>query len=428
MGVIRGKMKVLLEGPILTKSGYGEHARLVYESVKEIQGVEMFVNPVSWGNTSWISNYEDKMHEAIVRNGNYVKACQQAKQNPTYDVQIFVGILNEFEKRAPKSIVVTAGIETDRVSAEWLIKTYQGVDKIIVPSEHAKMGFESTSYEFTNPQGQENKIECKVPVEVIPYPVKSISPPEMELNLSTEFNFLNVALLGPRKNIENSIEWFMQEFKDDSNVGLIMKTSKAKNSVMDRIETKKHIGNILSRHQDAKCKVYLLHGNMTEEEIHSLYKHPKIKALTTATCGEGYGLPIFEAAYSGMPVIATDWSGHLDFLSAPYKENGKTKDKKLFAKVNYTLSEIDDAVVWDGVLVKGSKWAYANPASYKTQLRKVYKSHGMYKKWATALQEHILKTHKKEDIIQKFVNSLGIEPETPEVIDWMSSQQEIEQL
>ncbi len=422
-------MKVLLEGPILTKSGYGEHARLVYDSVKDIQGVELFVNPVAWGRTSWLSDYEDKMHEAIVRNGNYVKACQQAKQNPIYDVQIFVGILNEFEKKAHKSIVVTAGIETDRVSADWLVKTHHGVDKIIVPSEHAKMGFESTSYEFKNSQtNEEGKIECRAPVEVIPYPVKTVATSEIDLNLSTEFNFLNIALLGPRKNIENSIEWFMEEFKNDPNVGLIMKTGKAKNSVMDRIETRQHIKNILSRHADAKCKLYLLHGNMTEQEIHSLYKHPKIKALTTATCGEGYGLPIFEAAYSGMPVVATDWSGHLDFLHAPYKENGKVKDKKLFAKVSFTLAKINDATVWDGVLVKDSQWAYVDPTSYKSQLRKVYKNYGMYKKWAATLQEHILKTHKKEDIIQKFVNSLEIEPEVPEVIDWMNSQQEIEQL
>ncbi len=422
-------MKVLLEGPILTKSGYGEHARLVYESIKNIQGIELFVTAVAWGKTSWLSDYEEKMHEAIIRNGNYVRACEQAKQPPVYDVQIFVGILNEFNKKAQKSIVVTAGIETDRVSAEWLLKTHQGVDKIIVPSEHAKNGFTTTSYEFSNTQtGENGKIECTTPVEVIPYPVKHITTSEIDLQLSTDFNFLNVALLGPRKNLENSIEWFLQEFGGDANVGLIIKTSKAKNSLMDRIETKKHIKNITSRYKDAKCKIYLLHGNMTEQEIHSLYTHPKIHALATATCGEGYGLPIFEAAYSGMPVIATDWSGHLDFLQCPYKENGKIKDKKLFARVNYNLRNIDDSVVWNGVLVKDSQWAYADPTSYKKQLRKVYKNYGMYKKWATTLQTHIHQTHTKENILERFANAIGIEPETPEVIDWMSSQQEIEQL
>ncbi len=422
-------MKILLEGPILTKSGYGEHARLVYESIKNIQGIELFVTAVPWGKTSWISEYEDLMHQAIIRNGNYVRACEQAKQRPFYDIQIFVGILNEFNKKAEKSVVVTAGIETDRVSAEWLIKTHQGVDKIIVPSEHAKSGFTSTSYEFKNPQtGQEGKIECTTPVEVVPYPVKHIEPVEIDLQLNTEFNFLNVALLGPRKNLESSIEWFMQEFHNDGDVGLILKTSKAKNSLMDRIDTKDYISKIISKYKDAKCKLYLLHGNMTEQEIHALYTHPKIHALATATCGEGYGLPIFEAAYSGMPIVATNWSGHLDFLQGPFKENGKIKEKKLFAKVNYTLKSIDDSVVWDGVLVKDSQWAQVDPVSYKKQLRKVYNNYGMYKKWSSTLQTHIHQTHKKENILEKLTNALGIEPETPEVIDWMSSQQEIEQL
>ena len=51
----------------------------------------------------------------------------------------------------------------------------------------------------------------------------------------------------------------------------------------------------------------------------NLYAHPKIKAYVSLTHGEGYGLPLFEAAYHGIPIIAPDWSGHLDFLYMPVK-------------------------------------------------------------------------------------------------------------
>ena len=400
-------MKVLLEAPILTKSGYGEHARLVYRALKENPQADIYIRCLGWGRTAWMSEYEDEMHECILKEVQYSESNKREKKNPTYDVQVFVGILNEFEKKAPHSVVVTAGIETDRVSADWLMKTYQGVQKIIVPSEHAKSGFRTTSYQFRNDAtGESGTLECQAPIDVVPYPVKDIEVLDMDLKLETEFNFLNVALLGPRKNIENSIEWFLEEFKNEENVGLILKTARSRSSLMDRRETISHISSITARHPDAKCKVYLLHGNMTEQELHSLYHHPKIKALVTATCGEGYGLPIFEAAYSGLPVLATDWSGHLDFLSAPYKENGKVKEKKLFAKVAYTLGKINDKIVWNGVLVKDSNWAYASPPSYKAQLRKVFQNYGMYKKWSAALQQHVLQTHSAEKIKKQMHDSI----------------------
>ena len=69
----------------------------------------------------------------------------------------------------------------------------------------------------------------------------------------------------------------------------------------------------------------MIHGNMSDDEVHALYTDPKVKAYVTATHGEGFGLPIFEAAYSGLPVVAPAWSGHVDFLYAPVV-NAKSKD------------------------------------------------------------------------------------------------------
>ena len=53
---------------------------------------------------------------------------------------------------------------------------------------------------------------------------------------------------------------------------------------------------LLTHYPNKKCKVFLLHGNLSEEEVHSLYVRDDISAYVSATHGEGYGLPIFEAA------------------------------------------------------------------------------------------------------------------------------------
>ena len=121
-----------------------------------------------------------------------------------------------------------------------------------------------------------------------------------------------------------------------------------------------------TKYPDRKCKVYLLHGDMTDEEMHSLYKHPKIKALVALTHGEGFGLPLFECAYSGVPVICAGWSGQLDFL---YDKENKVRN---FYDVDYDLQPVAPEVVWEGVIIKESMWAYPREQSARQKMRECY--------------------------------------------------------
>ena len=394
--------KVLLEAPILTKSGYGEHSRLVFDALRKNKNLEIMINPLRWGSTTF-SLPSGAVLDSIQAFGSYVQNCKNSNKNAEFDIQIHVGIPNEFEKKAPYSVCVTAGIETDRVDPSWLIKTHQGIDKIIVPSNHAKVGFTSTNYEIQNNTNNTRSIlNCACPVDVIHYPVKEVTGPSLDIDFSTDFNFLTVAMIGPRKNLELTITGFIEEFKDNENVGLIVKTNMSRNSIMDRVNTKKTIEGIVKSCGEKKCKIYLLHGDLSESEIISLYSHPKIKAYVSTTHGEGYGLPIFDAVHSGMPVVATDWSGHLDFLTGELKG----KQKKLFAKIEYDLKKVPKSAVWENLITEESKWAYPKKTSYKSQISKVYKDYGMYKKWANALEQTVRKNHKLDDILDQYLVSI----------------------
>ena len=414
-------MKILLEGPILTQSGYGEHARLIFKSLKQRDGLEIYTNPLDWGTTSWSiqdSPEKQEIEKSVVYYSNLLKLYQKDNNNkPNFDIQIHVGILNEFEKKAPYSVCVTAGIETDRVSPEWLVQTHKGVDKLIVPSSHAKEGFINTAYEVIDEvKNTKTKLSCnQVPIDVVPYPVKELSICDLDLNIDTEFNFLSIALMGPRKNQVNLIEWFIETFHDDSEVGLVLKTAKSAGSVIDKQFTRSFLHSIVSKFPNKKCKIYLLHGDLSEEEIHSLYNRSDIHAYVTTTHGEGYGLPLFEAAYSGMPIVATNWSGHLDFLHAPFKEAGKVKKKALFSRVDYDLKEIQPEARWKGLLTNESRWAFPKEKSFKEKLNKMRNNYGMYKKWATALKEHLVATHSEKTIINDMAKSLLSEKDEPEI-------------
>jgi len=398
--------KVYLKGPFLTQSGYGHHARTVLRALKTRPDLfDIYLHPIPWGKTSWLweDNEERREIDALLE-----KTIEHASQGGTYDASIQVTIPNEWEKLAPINIGVTAGIETTKVSANWIEKSFL-MDKILTISKHSVDTYVNTVYEATNNQtGERVDFRVQKPVECVSYPVLKHETTELDLNLTTKFNFLAVSQISPRKNAGQLFEAFIEEFGDNEDVGLIVKANMAKNSLIDRRQTLHNFKAIMSKYPDRKCKIYLLHGYLNDSEMAGLYTHPDIKAIVSTTHGEGFGLPLFEAAYYGLPVIATDWSGHLDFLYMPTKQkSGKIKTKPMFSRVSYTLSEISKDVVWKDILVEGSAWAYPEQGSIKTCLSDVYKDHGRFKKQAKQLQAWVCENFNEEKQYAEYVDQIN---------------------
>jgi glycosyltransferase involved in cell wall biosynthesis len=382
------KKKVLIRGPILTASGYGEHARMVYRALKsEPELFDIYIQPLPWGQTSWL--WEDNEERRDL--DNLINKTQSfLQQRGQFDIALLVTIPNEWERIAPITIGVTAGIETSKVSSDWLLKSNEIVDKIIVPSEFSAEIFKKTAYAAKDQFGNDAKLKLKKPIHTVNFPIKKFKDlPNLNLNLDYDFNFLCVAQAGPRKNLQNTVDYFYKTFKDKK-VGLILKISKANACVRDKIFCLSSLESYKQNYPDALCKIYLLHGAMTEEEIHSLYVHPKIKCLLSLTHGEGFGLPLFEAAYSGLPIITHEWGGQTDFLFV--EENGKKKG--MFAKVEFDLKTIQAEAVWEGLLEKDSMWAFPKEFSACTKMMEVYKDHGRFKGQAKKLKEHLLSNEK----------------------------------
>jgi hypothetical protein len=144
---------------------------------------------------------------------------------------------------------------------------------------------------------------------------------------------------------------------------------------------------------------------MPEEEICGLYENPKIKALISIAHGEGFGLPIFEAAQRRLPVVTVGWGGQVDFLYAPGKnKKNKIYNKPHYSRVDYVLKPIQKEAVWDTVLIPDSMWSYAHMGNYKTQLRNLYKNYGTARKLAKNLQKHIHENFSEEKQFKKFTD------------------------
>jgi glycosyltransferase involved in cell wall biosynthesis len=418
------KKTVLVRGPALTQSGYGEHTRFVLRALKlEEDYLDVHILPTAWGETGWLA-IDDEERRWIDEKINI--ATLHLQQKLPYDISIQVTIPNEWQRLAAVNIGVTAGIETNKVSPVW-VQQANMMDKIITISEHSKSGF-GVMYSGQNSQtGAPMQLVCNTPVEVAHYPVKKFEElPSLSLKLDYDFNYVVVAQWGPRKNLANVIRWFVEE-NHDKEVGLIVKTSLKNGSVVDREHVISQINNFIPEIPDLKCKVYLLHGDMTEGEMHSLYKHPKVKAMVSLAHGEGFGLPLFEAAYSGLPIIAPGWSGQNDFLYMPFdskRKKNNNKRKAGFAEVDFTIGPIPENAFWKGVIERDMSWCYPTEGSFKLRLRQVRKSYDKYLKKANDLQKWVCDEFAWDKRHEHLISLIYEKPEMIDWSEWSKEQQE----
>jgi len=396
------RKKVLVRGPALTQSGYGEHTRFLLRSLRKFpERFDIYLIALGWGQTGWLS---EETEERRWMDSLIMKTHQHTKSGGQFDMSIQVSIPNEWERLAPQNIGVTAGIETTKVAPAWLEKC-NIMDKVITISNHAKDVLQKTTYQGINTvTNQPATLKCETPVEIVHYPVKNVEVDALPINLDYDFNYLLVSQWGPRKNLPNAVKWWIEE-NWDQEVGLIVKTSIKNNSIMDRVHAEKSLKDIIADAlpEESKCKVYLLHGDLTEAQMQSLYVNNRIKCLINISHGEGFGLPMFDAACNAMPVIAPNWSGQCDFLHIQYP-NGKSKC--MFADVNYDIAPVQDFAVWDGVVQKDSMWCYAQESHYKLRLRQTRTNLSKWKKKAKTLQKWILENFESEQKHKLFADTI----------------------
>jgi len=374
------KPELVFCGPVATRSGYGEHARDLLLSLFEMDKFNIKVISINWGETPMnalnpeISDHK-KILDAIIPN---------LQSQP--DVWVQCTIPNEFQAVGKYNIGITAGVETDLCSGEW-IEGCNRMNLVIVPSKHAKDVFINTKYEKRDKQtGQAiGNVEITVPIEILHEGVRTdIFNRELPLEenlkntldqIKEDFCYLFVGhwLKGDfgqdRKDLSGLIFTFFETFGDTENPpALLLKASNGSFSITDRSVFLKKIDLIKQMSKKKNLpNVYLLHGDLTDQEMNTLYNHEKVKALVSFTKGEGYGRPIAEFITTGKPVLVSGWSGHVDFVNPAFHTylDGK-------------LTEIHQSAVWEGILNKGSNWFTVNYQSAAETLQKVYKKYKSY--------------------------------------------------
>tara|TARA_B110000503_G_C7121946_1_gene402901 strand:- start:254 stop:1549 length:1296 start_codon:yes stop_codon:yes gene_type:complete len=391
---------LVYQAPVFTRSGYGDHARDILRSLFEMDKYDVKVVPTRWGNTP--QNQVDQTTEF----GRKVLGSVITELNQKPEIFIQMSVANEFEPKGNFNIGITAGVETTILPKEFIDGSNK-MDMIIVPSQFTKSLMLGTAYQEKNNQNGEivNEFRITKPVEVLfegvnteiyTNPIESLT--ELD-KLETNFNFLFVGhwlkgnLGQDRKDIGMVIKTFAAVFKyipKDKRPGLILKTSHAGFSVMDRETTREKIDNILKPFGKDAPTIYLLHGDLSDDEMASLYHHPKVKAMVSFTKGEGYGRPLAEFTMTGKPIIVSGWSGQMDFLP---------KENTVF--LEGTLTNIDESAV-DTFILANAQWFTVNYSDAANKLYKVFNDYDVHLKQSAGLKTNTLKNFTLEKMHEVF--------------------------
>ena len=382
---------VFLVGPALTKSGYGAHFKDIFLGLEQFDCVSLYLNFIRWGHCAYIDSgeYKDKLLRYAF------KAAEFTKRVPlTYpDLTVHLTVPPEFH-RIPntKYVGVTAGIEADGIHPDWIAKINDNCDHLVVPSTFVRDVMKSANYEYRNKfTGESGVATVTAPITVIPESVDiGIYNPQVEckldLNFETDFNFLCVGQWGmnggmgeERKNISSLIKWFKEAFKDNKNVGLVLKTNMINNSLLDGYTTSESIENIIRSFKlGSTPKIYLIHDYLSEEQIAQLYRHPKIKVYISLSHGESWGRPLIEAAACGLPVMTVGWGGQSDFM-----------DLGKYIKFEHTMTEVPKHHIGN-LFYNGVKWASPIEEDVKKKMRRIVENYSIPKEWAMSLSNKII--------------------------------------
>ena len=310
--------------PIDTFSGYGARSRDFVKGLIKSKGEEWDIKilPQRWGDCPWnFLSQDDPLRQRFVGG---------VEKKP--DIWMQITIPSEFQPVGQFNIGISAGIETTIFPSEFLV----GMNKMhlnLVSSKHSKDIALATNFNQQNKQGQiTGQLKLERPIEILFEGLdldkyyKNPQNSKLIKDIPEDFCFLFTGHWLPgnfgedRKNTALLVKTFLETFKGPGKKkpALVMKTNHVNYSLLDREEILKRINRIKDGISGTLPNIYLIHGELTDDEMNQLNNDNKIKAFVSFTKGEGYGRPLAEAAITGKPTIVSNWSGHVDFIHPEY--------------------------------------------------------------------------------------------------------------
>jgi len=262
-------MKIRLIGQA-NDSGIGSHYYFYCQAIRQVAAVNQYIELIDYSNNESIN-----------------RAIRESRPE---DINIsFITInLNQYFKGTN---IIWAVFESTIIPNELL--TILNQHKLWIPSEW----------------GRKIAVENGIKSDLI-----DVVPEGVDINLynpylkprDNRFRFLLIGKYEVRKSINESIEAFAHEYGNNPNFELVIKSDFFKDPTAKHTEL---TNKIKSLNVD---NIRLVWGFQTREELINLYRTASIFLFPTRA--EGWGLPLIEAAATGLPLITTYYSAQTEFL------------------------------------------------------------------------------------------------------------------
>ena len=405
--------------PVDTYSGYGARSRDLVKAIIATDKYNVKILPQMWGNTPWGFINDNPEWEFL---NQHIWNQPQLPKQPEIWMQITIP--SEFQPIGKYNIGVTAGIETTLAPGDW-IEGCNRMNLVLTSSEHSKGTFISTVLQKVDQRTNQPIGEAKIekPIEVlfegvdinVYKPLDKVDSFSEITNIKEKFAFLFVGhwingdLGEDRKNVGLLVKMFYEIFKNKKDKpALILKTSQMGSSYLDRDEILRKI-NLIKKSINSKDlpNIYVLHGEFSDIEMNELYNHSKVKAMVNLTKGEGYGRPLLEFSLTKKPVIASGWSGHIDFLNPEFT-----------TLLPGQLTNVHESAVVPNMILKESQWFSPDHGAIGHSLKEVYENYKPYKEKANR-QAYLSKTNFSWDKMKDKIDELCAQyiPDLPKKVE-----------
>ena len=405
-----------------TYSGYGSRSRDLVKALINLDKYDVKIIPQRWGNTPWnfIEDHKEEWGFLIP----YIMTSQLTQQP---DIWAQITVPNEFQPIGKYNIGITAGIETTVCAPQWI----EGMNRMnlnLVSSEHSKKVFLNSKFQKQDDITKQvvGKVELTSPIEVLfegvdinkYLPITLPSDSEIKLaldDMEEDFCFLFVGhwlqgdLGQDRKDVSGLIKVFLETFKNKkSKPALVLKTMSGPASIIDRDQILKKIDMIRNTVNSKNLpNIYLFHGEISDNEINELYNHSKIKAMVSLTKGEGFGRPLLEFTQTQKPIIASNWSGQVDFLNPEFA-----------SLVPGTLTPIHPSAQVKDMLIEGTQWFTVDYGFVGGLLKDYFENYKKYKDKGKRLAYYCKTNFSFEKMQEKLDDILSTNiPEFPKQVE-----------
>lgn len=226
---------------------------------------------------------------------NYMVNVIRQRKLEADRIQVVYGQGDVFQSNFGAYKIGFTMLETDRIPAEW-VRQANLMDEVWAPSTFNARTFKDSG--------------VTRPIHVIPLGVDPdhFNPKIARYPLSGVYTFLSVFEWGERKAPETLLKAFNEEFRADEPVILVCKVL----NVDPGVDVRSRVADLGLDPNGGRIHLSLNHVIPTYQ-LGALYRSADCFVLPTR--GEGWGMPVIEAMACGLPVIATDWSAHCDFMT-----------------------------------------------------------------------------------------------------------------